>query len=115
MDLNFLTLEEIKAQCRIAPEDTEEDGLLQMYGVSAEQTVLGLINRGVLECIDEYGADLDSAVPLKQAMLALVAQSYKYREASTPENVNAVPYGVQTLIAPYVRLTRRCGVYNPNT
>lgn len=115
MDLTFLTLEEIKNQCRIAPEDTEEDGLLQMYGVAAEQTVLGLINRSVLECVDEYGTDLDGAVPLKQAMLVLVAQSYKYREASTPENVNAVPYGVQTLIAPYVRLTRRCGAWTPNS
>ena len=102
MDLTFLTLEEIKAQCRIAPEDTEEDGLLQMYGVSAEQTICKLINRCVLECIDEYGVDLDEAQPLKSAMLILVAQMYKYREASTPDTVNAVPYGVQTMIAPFV-------------
>ena len=107
MDLTFLTLEEIKAQCRIAPEDTEEDGLLQMYGVSAEQTICKLINRGLLECIDEYGVDLDEAQPLKSAMLVLVGQMYKYREASTPDTVNTVPYGVQTMIAPYVRLTNR--------
>lgn len=107
MDLTFLTLEEIKAQCRIAAEDTEEDGLLQMYGVSAEQTICKLINRSVLECIDEYGVDLDEAQPLKSAMLVLVGQMYRYREASTPDTVNAVPYGVQTMIAPYVRLTNR--------
>ena len=77
MDLTFLTIEEIKAQCRIAPEDTEEDGLLQMYGVSAEQTICKLINRSVLECIDEYGVDLDEAQPLKSAMLVLVGQMYK--------------------------------------
>ncbi len=71
MDLTFLTLEEIKAQCRIAAEDTEEDGLLQIYGVAAEQTVLGLTNRSVLECVDEYGTDLDGAFP-SSSLLALM-------------------------------------------
>ena len=107
MDLTFLTLSEIKAQCRIAPDDMEENGLLQMYGVSAEQTICRLINRSLLECIDECGEELDDAQPLKSAMLILVAQMYKYREASTPDTVNAVPYGVQTMIAPYVKLTNR--------
>ncbi len=107
MDLTFLTLEEIKAQCRINVEDTDEDGILQIYGVSAEATVCNLINRSIIECIDDFGEDLDGAPPLRQAMLVLVAQSYKYREASTPDNVNAVPYGVLQMISPYVKLTSR--------
>ena len=102
-----MTLEAIKAQCRIAPEDTEEDGLLQQYGVSAEQIICKQINRSVLECIDEYGVDLDEAQPLRSAMLMLTAQMYKYREASTPDAVNAVPYSVSVMISPYVKLTNR--------
>lgn len=105
--MTFLTLTEIKQQCRLNVEDTDEDGMLQMYGVAAEQTICNLINRSAIEVMDYYGEDLDDAVPLKQAMLILTAQMYKYREASTPDNVNAVPYGVRCMIAPYVRLTNR--------
>lgn len=107
MDLTFLTLEEIKLQCRINAEDTDEDGLLQMYGVAAEQLICREINRSVFECVDEYGEELDDAQPLKQAMLMLTAQWYKYREESTPDTTNHVPYGVRSLISPYVKLTSR--------
>ena len=35
--MNILTLEQIKAQCRIDPEMTEEDSLLELYGDAAEE------------------------------------------------------------------------------
>ena len=41
--MNILTLEQIKAQCRIDPEMTEEDQLLELYGDAAEETVLKLL------------------------------------------------------------------------
>lgn len=107
MDLTFLTLTEIKQQCRLNVEDTDEDGMLQMYGVAAETSICKLINRSIIEVMDYYGVDLEEAQPLKQAMLMLTAQLYKYREATTPDTVNDVPYGIRCLINPYVRLTSR--------
>ena len=42
--MNILTLEQIKAQCRIDSEMTEEDQLLEIYGDAAEETVINYCN-----------------------------------------------------------------------
>lgn len=43
--MKWLTLEGIKAKCRIEPDFNEEDELLEMYGESAEETVLNALGR----------------------------------------------------------------------
>ena len=43
--MRILTLELIKAQCRIEPEMTEEDALLELYGNAAEETEHNYCNR----------------------------------------------------------------------
>ena len=53
--MNILTLEQIKAQCRIDPEMTEEDQLLELYGDAAEETVLNYCNRSLESLYEEYG------------------------------------------------------------
>lgn len=100
--LNFISIEEVKTQCRIDPEDNTEDTLLQTFAEAAEQTVQNLINRDAANIIDEY---TEVPAPVKTAMLILSAQYYKYREATTQDNVNNVPWGVQNLLLPYTRLT----------
>lgn len=107
MELKVLTLEAIKTQCRIDPEEDYEDGILQIYGAAAEDMVFNMINRSFLECLDEWGSPDRFPAPLTAAMLVLTAQSYKYREATSPEAINKVPYGVTAMLSPYVKLTER--------
>ena len=105
MGLMFLSLKAIKAQLGICEEDTDQDFMLLGKGEAAESMVLNLINRTAEECVDLWGTSLEGAAPLREAMLAVVGQLYKYREGSTPDVVNEVPFGMRALISPYVRLT----------
>lgn len=102
--MEIITLEEIKAQCRIDSEDNSEDTLLTSYGDAAEQMVQNYIKRDSASLLEDYG---EVPAPIRTAMLILVAQYYKYREASTQDAVNDVPWGIQTLLRPYVKLIRR--------
>ena len=99
--MKWLTLERIKQQCRIEPDFTEEDSLLEMYGESAEETVLNTCHRTITDIFEQYGM-----VPkaLVQAGLMLVAQSYQHREPASPQNLYAVPYAFDLLLKPYIKL-----------
>ena len=102
--MNWLTLSEIKAQCRIDEDDTLEDEILTAYGDAAEQMICGLCLRDEYEMMDRYGLDLEGAKPLRVAMLMVAAQLYKYREVSTPDQVNEVPADLMALVRPFVKL-----------
>jgi len=102
--MEFLSIEEIKAQCRIDSADTSEDELLETFGASAECTICNMINRSMEEIVDTYS---ELPPPLRQAMLILAADGYKNREATTQNAVNNIPYGVQNLISHYIKLTDR--------
>ena len=101
--MKFLTFDQIKAQLRLDDEQaTEEHNLLELYGDAAEDMVLTTLNRTITDIFEQYGM-----VPkaLVQAGLMLVAQSYQYREPSSPQNLYAVPYAFDLLLKPYMRLT----------
>jgi len=105
--MEFLTLDLIKGQLRLDESQAELEGeLLEMYGESAEQTVLNLIRRSMDELTDEYGA---VPRPLVLAALMLVDLSYQHRTMVTPANLSAVPYTFDLLIKPYMRLTTESG------
>ncbi len=99
--MNILTLDLIKQQCRIEPEMTEEDSLLELYGNAAEETVLNYCNRTLESLYEEYGS-IPTAIT--QGALLLVANSYKNREPASITNLYLVPYTFDALVKPYMIL-----------
>lgn len=99
--MKWLTLEDIKAQCRIEQDFHEEDRILEMYGESAEDTILEYCGRTFEEIVENYGQ-----VPtnLRHASLMLVDLSYQQRSPISAQNMSIVPYTFDLLIKPYVKL-----------
>ena len=97
--MKFLTVALIKQHSRI--DFDCDDDLLEMYGDSAEDTVLNLIGRNYDDLMEQYGK---VPVPIKQAALMLVDTSYQYRTPSSPNNLSMVPYTFDILIKPYIKL-----------
>ena len=105
--MEFLTFDLIKGQLRLDDSQAAlERDLLEMYGESAEQTVLNLIRRTVGDLDDESG---DVPRPLVLAALMLVDLSYQHRTMVTQANLSVVPYTFDLLIKPYMRLTTGSG------
>ena len=100
--MKWLTLERIKQQCRIEPDFTEEDTLLEMYGESAEEVLLNHLNRSYEDIMQIYGR---VPAPLVHASLMLVDVSYQHRSPVSPQNMSIVPYTFDILVKPYMRLT----------
>lgn len=96
--LQFLTLADIKAQARIAPDFTDEDQYLLRLGKAAERKLLKDIQRTydeVVEMEDEWPEDLTLAA------LMLTAEWYKHREPDENVQMYAVPYAYEALYMPY--------------
>ena len=100
--MKWLTLEKIKWQCRIEPEFTDEDELLEMYGESVEEQVLGDIGRSYEDIMESYGK---VPVDIIHATLLLVDQSYRQRSAADTMSWTPVPYAYEAKIRKYIRLT----------
>lgn len=100
--MKFLTLKQIKAQCRIEEDFTLEDTKLTLYGDSAEQAIFNMCQRPYEDFIETYGAIPQDVV---HAALLLVTASYEHNAAVSMQNLSMVPYGFDMLIKPYMRLT----------
>lgn len=98
--MKWLTQAQIKAQLRI--DGDCEDGILELYGESAEDVLLNYLRKTYDEVLAEYGA---MPAPLIQASLMLVDVSYQYRSPLSPTNMYYVPYTFDVLIKPYMRLS----------
>lgn len=101
--MKWLTLEKIKAQLRIEPDFHDEDTILEdVYGESAEETLLNYLNRPYLDIIESYGK---VPLPLVQASLMLVDTSYQHRSPISVTNISQVHYTFDLLVKSYMRLT----------
>lgn len=101
--MKFLTIEQIKAQLRLDDQQAElERDLLEMYGDSAEQTVLNLLNRTVTDVFEQYGC---IPRPLVHATLMLVDNAYKERSPISPQSMSTVPYAFDLMLKPYMKLS----------
>ena len=100
--MKWLTLEKIKAQCRIEADFHDEDELLEIYGESAEEVLLQYLNRTYEDLMEVYG---HIPAPLRHASLLLVDTSYQYRSPVSAQNMSQVPYTFDLLVKPYMRLT----------
>ena len=100
--MKWLTLEKIKVQCRIEQDFTDEDEVLEMYGESAEDTVLNALGRSYEDMIETYGKVPTAVV---HASLMLVDLSYQQRSPVSQQEMYLVPYTFDLLIKPYMKLT----------
>ena len=99
--MKWLTLDRIKAQCRIEPDFTDEDTLLEEYGEEAEDTVLNTLGRSYEDVMENYGK---VPAPLRRASLMLVDAWYGTRTPIASQNMSVVPYTFDILVKPYMRL-----------
>lgn len=97
--MKWLTLDYIKKHSRI--DFDCEDDLLNIYGESAEDTVLNVIARSYTEVIETYG---EVPKPLYVASLMLVEVSYTQRAPITQTNLYTVPYAFDMMVKPYMCL-----------
>ena len=97
--MKWLTIEWIKAHSRI--DFDCEDDLLELYGESAEDTVLNVIARDYTDVIETYG---EVPKPLFVASLMLVDVSYTQRSPISQQNMYAVPYAFDMMVKPYMKL-----------
>lgn len=103
--MKFLTFEKIKAQLRLDDEQASmEHELLCGYGESAEETVLNTLNMTIEDLIEQYGS---VPAPIVHATLMLVDNAYKERSPDSPQNKLPVPYALDMMLKPYMRLTSR--------
>lgn len=107
--MKYLTLEEIKAHTRIDMD--VEDNLLEMYGESAEESVMNYLGKTLedfeVETEDEEGethTELHIPTPIRHATMMLAAHFYAHREPAGTVNVQAIPYTMEVLLNPYKTL-----------
>jgi uncharacterized phage protein (predicted DNA packaging) len=100
--MKWLTLDKIKQQCRIEQNFHDEDEILELYGESAEEALMAVLNRTYEDLFEEYGR---VPMPVVHASLMLVDMSYQYRSPVSAQNMGLVPYTFDLLIKPYMHLT----------
>lgn len=99
--MKWLTLQQIKQQCRIESDFTAEDTRLTSYGTSAESTILNHLNRTYHDVLEEYGQVPEDIV---NASLMLVDVWYQHRSPVEALSMSIVPYTFDILIKPYMKL-----------
>lgn len=97
--MRWLTVDYIKRHSRIDYDCEDEE--LELYGNSAEETILNLLHRSYESLLFEYGQIPQSIV---HATLELVDSSYQHRSPSEPTNLYMVPYGFDLKLKPYMIL-----------
>jgi uncharacterized phage protein (predicted DNA packaging) len=109
-NMKWLTKEWIKQHSRI--DFDCDDELLELYGESAEDTLLNLLARDYTNVIETYG---EVPKPLFVASLMLVEVSYTQRAPISQQNMYGVPYAFDLMIKPYVKLTNNYNYDERNT
>lgn len=102
--LKWLTLADIKAQCRIMPDNTMEDKLLTRYGAAAEDALLNACSRTFESIQEEY-----DGVPndLYVAGLMLANHLYEHRGPTSNVSLSAIPYTLDMFWKPYAILATK--------
>ena len=101
--MKWLTIERIKHQCRIELDFHDEDCILELYGESAEDAIMEVLNRSYEDLFETYGR---IPAPILHASLMLVAQSYKDREKDLVQQVYENPT-FSLLLKPYMRIANK--------
>lgn len=98
--MRFLTLEQLRIQCRIDDDFTDDDAYLAQLGEVAEAAVEHDLNRRLYETdiAEDDSTGLLVNLRHKQAMLLMAGNLYENREATSELTMKEVPLAYQHLI-----------------
>lgn len=96
--MNYLTIEDIKKQCVIDNDFTDDDLLLESMGEAAEDYVEQLVNKPLDDITAENGGELPKS--LYHAMLIFVDYLYSTQRGSSGTD-NVVPEVITTIVKLY--------------
>ena len=100
--LRFLTLAQMKTQCRIDADITDDDDYLNQLGEVAEAAVENDLNRRLYASDDEIPETDTTGIAVtvrhQQAMLLMVGQFYENREVTSELTIKEVPLAYNHLI-----------------
>lgn len=96
--MEVITVEEIIANSRI--DTSDENEYLEVIGEVAEKMIENFLNRTWDDVLAVYG---EYPVPLKHATLMLVDHLYQHRSATETQISTAVPFGIASMIGPYIK------------
>lgn len=103
--MQFLTLDQIRAQARLDPDYTTEDVLLTLYGTAAENAVIKYLNRNLYKNGAEVPPDDPRGMVITDdiclAMLMTTSHWYENRSPVTEFEQSGVPLTYQFLLNPY--------------
>lgn len=98
----LLTLEEIKLQCRLDEDATEEDRLLELFALAAEAKATTYLNRNLYKTVDDIAPlDTDGMViteDIRLGMLMLVSHWYENRSSVTEIEKTETPMAFYFLL-----------------
>lgn len=109
----MLELDIIRQQCRLEPDDTTEDALLETYATAAQRLVQNRTGRTLYATATEIPKDAETGEPtdehalvldddLTTAMLLLISHWFENREAVVIGTITSeLPMAVDALIKPY--------------
>src|SRR5690554_3005952 len=109
----MLELDIIRQQCRLEPDDTDEDALLETYATAAQRMVENRTGRMLYATEGEIPKDAETGEPtdehalvldddLTTAMLLLISHWFENREAVVIGTITSeLPMAVDALIKPY--------------
>ncbi len=101
--MKWLSIDFIKKHSRI--DFDCEDSLLELYGDSAEETILDITGRTYEELVEIGGGKIPAK--LYQAALLLVDNSYNQRSAISNQQLYNVPNGFDFLVKNFMKLTSK--------
>lgn len=101
----LLTLEEIKMQCRLETDFTDEDRLLELLGLAAEAKATTYLNRNLYATnADKPDLDPDGMViteDIRLGLLMLVSHWYENRSSVTEIEKTETPMAFYFLLQPH--------------
>lgn len=97
----FPTINDLKVQCRIDPDDDSENTLITLYGDAAREKAQKYLNRPLFD--DEVPPEVTNGLlvgaTVKLAILLAVGHWYENREATTSTALSEVPLGFFSLLS----------------
>lgn len=92
----------LKKELRIQSDFTDQDEILTLDLEAAEDAIVRWCNRDIEE-LKFMGGGVFPA-QLKKAELALAKHMFTHDMVADERSLNATPYGISTLVKPYVKL-----------
>ncbi|WP_421153144.1 head-tail connector protein [Aeromonas dhakensis] len=102
----WITLEEVKHQCRLEEDDASQDLLLNLYIGAASRAIEQHTDRELLDAPQAEMTDRQLVISddIKAAGLLMVAHWFNNREAVSDFEKVEVPFAFRYLIGPYTRM-----------